>query len=121
MLTIGTAVRSGRLTTPADYAHLAGQILRALDSGLARDAPGWLGHCKLMIEVGEEVCYASVTEAGGVLSWSGPPPAPAGPAGVTLYCAVYGIDDARATAAVEQALAGFPEVAVDEGEQGTEV
>lgn len=117
MLTIGTAVRSGRLDPPADPVRLADQILGAADAALARSAPGWLGHCKLMIEAGEAVCYASLTEAGGALSWSGPPPELAGPARVTLYCAAYGVDDAQAAAAVEQALAACPAIAPDEESQ----
>ena len=39
---------------------------------------------------------ANITvKAGGVLSWSGPPP-PIDQAHITLYCAVYGIDDGQA-------------------------
>lgn len=118
LLSIGTAVRSGRLSRPATQgvpaADLAERILRTVDAALARDAPGWLGHCKLMIEAADTVCYASLTEAGGVLSWSGPPPPPADQARITLYCAVYGIDDGQALAAVEGALAAFPEVQADE-------
>jgi hypothetical protein len=117
MLSIGTAVRSGYLSTPATQgvpaAALAERILRTVDAALARDAPGWLGHCKLMIEAVDTVCYASLTEAGGVLSWSGPPPPPADQAHITLYCAVYGIDDTQALAAVEGALAAFPEIQPD--------
>jgi hypothetical protein len=117
MLSIGTAVRSGRLSTPATQgvpaADLAERILRTVDAALARDAPGWLGHCKLMIEAADTVCYASLTEAGGVLGWSGPPPA-ADQARITLYCAVYGIDDSQALAAVEAALAAFPEIQADD-------
>jgi hypothetical protein len=118
MLSIGTAVRSGRLSTPATQgipaADLAERILRTVDAALARDAPGWLGHCKLMIEAADTVCYASLTEAGGVLGWSGPPPPAADQARITLYCAVYGIDDGQALAAVEAALAAFPEVQADD-------
>jgi hypothetical protein len=117
MLSIGTAVRSGRLSAPATQgvpaADLAERILRTVDAALARDAPGWLGHCKLMIEAADTVCYASLTEAGGMLSWSGPP-TPADQAHITLYCAVYGIDDDQALAAVEQALAAFPEIQADD-------
>ena len=116
MLSIGTAVRTGRLDAPADPARLADRILRALDAALARSAPGWLGHCKLMIEAGESVCYASVTESGGPLGWSGPPPA-AGPFRVTLYCAAYGVDEAQAAAAVAQALAAEPDIVLDEDDQ----
>ena len=120
MLSIGTAVRSGRLAAPATQgvpaAHLAEQVLRAVDAALALTAPAWLGHCKLMIEAGDDVCYASVTEAGGALSWSGPPPQPRGESRVTLYCAAYGVDDAQAAAAVELALSGRPEITPDEVE-----
>lgn len=114
MLVIGTAVRSGTLVLPhGDWAAWAEAVLHTVDAALQHTAPTWLGHCKLLIETAETVVYASLVEANGTISWSGSASELDTEAAITLYCAVYGVDDDQANNAVEHTLRQFPAVLVD--------
>ncbi len=113
MLVIGTAVRSGNVMLPADWAALAHAMLHTVDTELQRFAPTWLGHCKLLIETPQTVVYASLVEADGAISWSSSASDLGMEATITLYCAVYGVDDTQANNAVEHTLRQFPAVLVD--------
>lgn len=113
MLVIGTAVRSGNVVMQTDWLTWAEALLHTVDAALQRFAPTWLGHCKLLIETVETTVYASLVEANGTISWSGSTSELDAEAAITLYCAVYGVDDEQASSAVEQTLLQFPAVLLD--------
>jgi len=114
MLVIGTAVRSGTMVLlHGDWAMWAEAVLHTVDAALQQHAPTWLGHCKLLIETPQTVVYASLVEANGAISWSGSACELSMEAAITLYCAVYGVDDDQANNAVEHTFRHFPAVLVD--------
>ncbi len=79
--------------------------MQAADECICTAAPEWLGHCKLLVDTGDQVCYVSRTEANGHRSWSNllKPLDAATKAEITIYIAVYGIDDRHAQIAAQAA------------------
>lgn len=107
MLEIGAAtiVAQLELSPKTALQALFEAALQAADECICTAAPEWLGHCKLLLDTGEQVCYVSRTEANGHNSWSNPPKPldVTTNAEVTIYIAVYGIDDRHAQLAAQAA------------------
>ncbi|MFD3162510.1 hypothetical protein [Herpetosiphon sp. NSE202] len=107
MLEIGAAtiVEQLELAATNQLQALFEAALQTADECICTAAPEWLGHCKLMLDTGDQVCYVSRTEANGHNSWSNAPKplATATKAEITIYIAVYGIDDRHAQLAAQAA------------------
>jgi hypothetical protein len=116
MHNVGTAGRRVRLSgshMPLALHTAVEALLRDCNRRLIELSPGWLGHCKALIEGGDGSAYASLTGADQPITWRGQLHGSASEATLTLYCAVYGLDDTAIEGAVTAVIAHHLPDAID--------
>jgi hypothetical protein len=87
--------------------RLAEELLAAFDGRLAREAPDWIGHCKVLVATAEGCAYASITAAGERASWRGTLVLPATAAAFTVYAVVWATPETAVETAVAHAIAAY--------------
>ncbi len=112
MLKAGTAARRRSLRfdrcLPAhEVRNGIEQFLKQFDARLQEQDASWVGHCKLLINAGEQSAYASLTAAGDTPRWAGQPPQVEA-AEITIYVALYGWVDGDVARALDDLLAAYP-------------
>lgn len=113
MLNAGTAARRRSLTwtsaqTPEQVRLQIETLLRAIDARLSAAAPDWVGHTKILVADDAQSAYGSITAAGDAPQWAGRLSRPLRQAEMTIYAAIYGLNDAQVAQAVDQALQALP-------------
>jgi hypothetical protein len=110
MIKAGSGSRRLTLTWPTPQAwpaqqHAIEALLLSCDRALGALEPDWVGHCKAMLNVDGQVAYGSVGMASAPPTWAGGPLPDAASAELTLYAAIYGLDEQQVAAALDVALA----------------
>ena len=94
----GTAVKRVSLAweEPHSWSQIQqtlARLLQCCQRSLAQQNSNWLGHCKAMVQAGNDAAYGSIAGADEPLLWRGMLREPASEAIVTLYCVVYAMPD----------------------------
>lgn len=84
--------------------QLLATLLQCCERSLAQHNPKWLGHCKALVEAGNDAAYGSITGADEPLSWRGILREPASEAVITLYCVIYAMPDGIVEMVVQETI-----------------
>lgn len=114
MLKAGTAARRRTLRWPGPQQPEAIRaqivaLLQAIDERLQPAQAEWVGHVKIMLINGPETTYGSLTTAADTPRWAGTLSTPVSRGELTIYAAIYGLNDAQVAQAVDGALATLPD------------